>query len=345
MRFTNVRHILCTSDLTARSIAALKRAAYLAKRVGARLTLLHVVPREQEERVTRMRANRAYAQLLAHADRAIDPSTSFEVMIRVGNAREVIARMSRELDADLVVIAPPKSRRLQSIVGTTAERLVRSARRPVLIAQLDIQGGYRDVAVAADLTDATLPLIRSSIQLTGLANAWTTIVHAFEPAYREKLLTAGIAESSIEEYAHSALNEAREELMRMAVAAGLSAASTRVLVSNEPPSAAIGKILQYAQPELLAIGASRWFAIKRLMIGSVADHVLRSAECDILVIPNRSSAVTFDMNEASTSESIAGAGAANSVTAESVATVPRFVSVERGLHQQQRGDRRAAAHE
>ena len=150
MRFTNVRHILCASDLTARSILALKRAAYLAKQAGARLTLLHVVPWEQEERVTRMRANRAYAQLLSHADRALDATTSFEVMIRVGNAREMIAKVSRELDVDLIVVAPPASRRMESIVGTTAERLVRSAKRPVLIAQLDTQDGYRDVAVAAE---------------------------------------------------------------------------------------------------------------------------------------------------------------------------------------------------
>jgi nucleotide-binding universal stress UspA family protein len=261
-------------------------------------------------------------------------------MIRVGNAREVIAKMSRELDVDLVVIAPPKSRRLQSIVGTTAERLVRSARRPVLIAQLDVQGGYRDVAVAADLTDATLPLIHSSIRLTGLDSAWTTIVHAFEPAYREKLLTAGITESSIEQYVHSALNEAREELIRMAVAAGLSPASTRVLVSDEPPSAAIGNILHYVRPELLAIGASRWFAIKRLMIGSVADHVLRSAQCDVLVVPNRSSTVTFDVNAASTAEPLAGDRAS-----DLVAAVSRLVSVQRSLHQQQRSNRGAAAYQ
>jgi universal stress protein E len=340
MRFTNVQHILCASDLTQRSVVALRRAAALAKRIGARLTLLHVVPWEQEERMTRMRANRAYAQLLSHADRAIDPATSFEVVIRIGNAREMIAKASRELDVDLVVVAPPKSRRLESIIGTTAERLVRNARRPVLIAQQDVLDDYRDVVVAADLSDATRPLLHRTISLAGLANAWTTIVHAFEPAHRDKLRTAGVAESAIETYVQRSLEDARRELMQIAVSAGLSPSATRVQVRSEAPSAAITGILQELRPELLAIGASRWFAMKRLVIGSVADQVLRSAQCDVLVIPNRPSAIKFNANEVVAAESLAGVGAT-----DSVAAMPRFVSVERGLHQQDRSERRAAAYE
>lgn len=338
MQFTNVRHILCASDLTARSITALKRAAYLAKRTGARLTLLHVVLWGREERVTRMRANRAYAQLLSHADRALDPTTSFEVMIRIGEVRDTIAKTARELNADLVVVAPPKSRRFDSIIGTTAERLVRGAQRPVLIAQLESQEGYREVAVAADLSDATVPMIRRMVDLAVLENTWTTIVHALEPAYHEKMRAAGIDGSTVDHYVTRSLSDARQELMQMALTAGLSQGATRVLVHNESPSAAISNVLQYARPELLAIGASRWFAMKRLMIGSVADHVLRTAKCDILVIPNRPSALRYDENALLTTD-------ANTGATESIPVAPRLVPVERGLHQQDRRERGAPAYE
>jgi nucleotide-binding universal stress UspA family protein len=46
-------------------------------------------------------------------------------------------------------------------------------------------------------------------------------------------------------------------------------------------------VIEEERPDLLTIGASRWFLIKRLLIGSVADKVLRTAMCDVLVIPQR----------------------------------------------------------
>ena len=118
-----------------------ERAASLARQTGARLTLLHVIDTRQPERVARMRANRAYVELLSQADRAFGSAAGFiDVVVRRGNILEIIATSAREWDADLIVVAAPKSRRLDSIVGTTAERLVRTAKRPVLVVRREVQG-------------------------------------------------------------------------------------------------------------------------------------------------------------------------------------------------------------
>lgn len=343
MPFTRgLQRILCATDLSARSTAALRRAGSLARQTGARLTLLHVVDARQPERVARMRANRAYAELLSQADRAFGSAAGFiDVVVRRGNVLEIIATSAREWDADLIVVAAPKSRRLESIVGTTAERLVRTAKLPVLVVRREVQGGYRDVAIAANLSSASLPMIRTAVRLGALERASATVVHAVNPSYDGMMKSAGLDESTIGLYKRSSQERARQRLQTMIADAGLPLESTRMIVRSEPPAAAIRAVLEHQRPELLAIGASRWFLLKRLLVGSVADRLLRTAPCDVLVIPYRPAVLRLGAPTAVASD---GLSAAVPVRRD-ITAVPRFVPVQRRLKEHDGGDRRAHAHE
>ena len=282
----DMRRILFATDLTTRSKAAWLRAASLARQTGARLTVLHVIDSEQSERVARMRANRAYVELLSQADRVFGSAAGFiDVVVRRGRVRDVIAGTAQEWDADLIVVAAPKSRRLDSIVGTTAERLVRTAKRPVLVVRRDMQDSYGNVAIAADLSSASLPMMRTAIRLAALDDVSATVVHAVHPSYDGTMRSVGLDESSINRYQVSAQESARQRLQTMITDAGLPPGRTDVIVRSDSAAAAIATVLEHQLAELLVIGASRWFMLKRLLIGSVADRLLRAAECDVLVIP------------------------------------------------------------
>jgi nucleotide-binding universal stress UspA family protein len=69
---------------------------------------------------------------------------------------------------------------------------------------------------------------------------------------------------------------------------------TDVIVRSDSAAAAIAIVLEHQRAELLVIGASRWFFLERLLIGSVADRLLRAAECDLLVIPYSATVATSD---------------------------------------------------
>lgn len=314
----DLRRILCATDLTARSAAAWLRAASLARQTGARLTLLHVIDPQQSERVARMRANRAYGQLLSQGDRVFGSAAGFiDVVVRRGSVRDVIASTAQESDADLIVVAAPKSRRLDSIVGTTAERLVRTAKRPVLVVRREMQDSYGKVAIAADLSSASLPMMRAAVRLAGLDHA-----------------------SAIARYQRSSQEAARQRLQAMIADAGLPPGSTRVVVRGDPPAAAIRAVLEYESPELLAIGASRWFLLKRLLVGSVADRLLRVAPCDVLVIPNRPAVLKLGAPTVAESDRLSAAPVRRDITA-----MAGFVPIQSRLQQHDGGNRRAHAHE
>jgi nucleotide-binding universal stress UspA family protein len=336
-----VQRILCATDLSARSTAALRRAGSLARQTGARLTLLHVIDARQPERVARMRANRAYVELLSQADRAFGSAAGFiDVVVRRGNVLEIIAASVREWDADLIVVAAPKSRRLESIVGTTAERLVRTAKRPVLVVRREVQGGYRDVAIATDLSSASVPMIRTAVRLGALERASVAVVHAVQPSYDGMMQTVGLDESTIGLYKRNSQEHARQRLQTMIADAGLPFESTRTIVRSEPPAAAIRAVLEYERPELLAIGASRWFLLKRLLVGSVADRLLRTALCDVLVVPHRPAVLRLGAPAAGAHDRLRAVPLRRDIIA-----APRFVSVQRRLKQHDASDRRAHANE
>ena len=150
--------ILCATDFAARSDRALNRAVLLAQQTGARLTLVHAVDPRRSPRTLRAQVNRAYVQLLSKVDQAYgSASAAIDVAVRAGGPLEVIARVAEETNAGLLVLAAPQRRRFDSIFGTTAERLLRAIKCPVLVVHREAHGSYRRVAMAVDLSNTSLP--------------------------------------------------------------------------------------------------------------------------------------------------------------------------------------------
>jgi nucleotide-binding universal stress UspA family protein len=287
---TALGRIVCATDLTARSDLALSRAVLLARQTGARLTLVHAVDARRSERQVRAQVNRAYVQLLSQVDRGFGSESAaidIDIDVRAGGPLDVIAQVASEADADLVVLAAPQRRRLDSIVGTTAERLLRAIGRPVLVVHREARDNYRQVAMAVDLSNMSLPMIQTASRLGVLADAETTLLHATSAPHEGMLKTVGVNEQAIEDYRQGWEEDARQRLQAIRAAAEMAVGRTRLLVRTEAPALAIRRVLEQEQSELLTIGASRWVVLKRLLIGSVGDSLLRTAMCDVLVIPHR----------------------------------------------------------
>lgn len=280
--------ILCATDFAARSDRALSRAVLLAQQTGARLTLVHAVDPRRSQRTLRAQVNRAYVQLLSKVDLAGgSAAAAIDIAVRAGRPLDVIVEVANESNADLVVLAAPQRRRFDSIFGTTAERLLRAIKRPVLVVHREAQGSYRRVAMAVDLSNTSLPMIQAAARLGVLDNAEATLLHATTPPHEGMLKTVGVGEQAIDDYRYGWQDDARLRLHAMLTAAEMEVERTKILVRMESPAAAIRHVLEQEQPELLTVGASRWLTIKRLLIGSVTDSLLRLEMSDVLVIPQR----------------------------------------------------------
>jgi nucleotide-binding universal stress UspA family protein len=122
-----IRSILCPVNFTPLAQAALKRACGLARAFGARLTVMNVADRTED----------VSSHVRRDCGRWIEETVAKECQYRQvfvsGDPAAVITQAGDEMKSDLVVIGA-RHRRFhdETVAGTTAEKIVRTARQPVL---------------------------------------------------------------------------------------------------------------------------------------------------------------------------------------------------------------------
>jgi nucleotide-binding universal stress UspA family protein len=290
--------LLCASDLAPRSDRAVHRAALLARQMGAEVLFVHVVSDRQSERVMYLKANRARTRLTLQAERAMAHAPdAFRVEVHVGKPLKVIADLAREWQADMVVLAAPISRRYEKLLGTTAERIIRSVSCPVLMVHREPTADYSQIAVATDLSMTSVRAARVISKMGLLNGGCTWFVHAFEPP-SDVIADESKANGELDELQGRWQDLVSAQLTPDLAASGFDLSQVRIVAEPGRPLDALEQINDRLRPELLVIGTSRWIMLKRMLMGSVAHQVLSRARCDILAVSAASSARMTDKNDA-----------------------------------------------
>ncbi|MBI4838920.1 MAG: universal stress protein [Nitrospirae bacterium] len=135
------KSILVPFDGSAPSQKALNRACLLAKTDNAELQILYVIPR-YEEMVEFFKSSSIKNSLLLEAQKIIGTAkgiaselgVSVKDEIQEGNAAEKIVETSNKLNNDLIVMGSyGYSGVNKALIGSTAERVITNASRPILV--------------------------------------------------------------------------------------------------------------------------------------------------------------------------------------------------------------------
>jgi nucleotide-binding universal stress UspA family protein len=181
--------------------------------------------------------------------------------------------------ADLIVIGARGQRRLsfrELLLGSTAERVVRGANRPVLIAR-ESRGSYRRPLVAMELAPASSAALEMAVGLTS-PNGRLLAVHICE-APLERLLYRAESPRLAREYRRECVAEARVRLGELVAELPVHFALT---VRSGDPRRGILDAARRTRADLIALGrgGSR---LRHFVLGSVSEAVARAASCDVLV--------------------------------------------------------------
>ncbi len=301
-----MKRILVPLDGSDFSERALDPAAALAIRDGAEIRLLSVVPTEppiplafadptllgnwvDEEGARR----RDYVERTA-AGAARSGECRVEALVRVGKVDAAIREVAEEFDVDLVVATTHGRGAFQRAwLGSTADRLLRSLERPLLLlpptpadADRFSEAEVRHVLVPLDGSKAAeaaldaLPLV-----LPGSAGVRLTLATVVEEGFA---LPAAYLPNAISE--ESARDERRKKaaaylagISRRVEEGGLGVPDTHVLTAD---SAAHG-LLRYckeADVDMIALSTHGRGGVSRFAVGSVADKLVRGAGIPVLVI-------------------------------------------------------------
>lgn len=279
--------ILCATDLLPKTDPAIERAHQLRAELGARLTLMHVViPGTTPDGTLEQRLLSANSRLAGRARRATAP---VELVVRCGRPPKVVTETARSRHADLVVIGPHEVDPVaDAIRGTLTEHIVGDARCPVLIVRRRVRDEYRSVMLALDGSPTSRNVIDTAEAL-GLSRRGVdrrlTAIHAHEPPYEAMMTSVGVGDASVAKYAAATLAQAAEAMRAELRARSNHPERYRLLVVEGRPVPAIRRAMEEETPDLVMLGTRGLGRFRRALLGSTANEILRTTDCDVLLVP------------------------------------------------------------
>ena len=287
--------LLVPIAFTPSSDRVLGRLAFLPLADDAELTILHVVPGSltpRQQRDAERDAKRALASEALHLRKSLEKSVRIHPVVKVGGAAEEISACATELKAELIVMGRGGGRALRdAFLGSTAERVIRQARLPVLVVRLPPRATYKRPALALDLDQAAHEIVRLLLRMLPPPRPRVALIHAFDIPYRSvwyPSLSEDDAERTDEEFRLAAQQE---------LAGLLAKALTKVNVRPEDmptwktyvwhgsPLVVVQRVMKRAETDLLVLGTRGYSGAAYAFLGTVAGELLRQAKCDVLVVP------------------------------------------------------------
>jgi nucleotide-binding universal stress UspA family protein len=290
-----LKNIIAATDLSRPALEAARRAALVAREHGAAVELLYVMAHpfasdawnqvrlalDLDDLQLRQTARRLLEE---HAQR-VAGETPVPIATHLAEGRpfaEIAARCAA-IDAQLLVLgAHGENFLLDPLLGTTAHRVLRLAGVPTLLVRQPATSRYERAVVATDFSPDSAEAARCARRL--FPDVDLTLFNAYEVPFEGKLLYAGVARETIDQYRGLAESEARKQLREFAEDAGLR--GTAQVVRHGPAALRVREFASEIQADLIVTGAQGKGAMETALLGSVTLRLVNEAACDVLLARN-----------------------------------------------------------
>ena len=286
--------LLLATDFSDSSMMATKVAAQLAAHFSVPMILAHVFdstpfrfgfPTSRDELGKKLEQAAVKELERYRKDHLSTVSKVMPIALDAESAPTAIAEYAKDNDVDLCIVGTHgRTGIARLLIGSVAENIVRHAHCDVLT----VRPGTEDADVPSkilaptDFSDGSLLAVSKAHDLAVSFNAELIVLHVFDPTVP---IPAGsdapgpfMSQESIEAELKQALVKLHEAELGES-----ERVKTELLVSD---SYAEG-ICAYAEDnaiDRIVVGSHGRGALSRFLIGSVAERVVRNAECPVLTI-------------------------------------------------------------
>ena len=298
--------LLVPLDGSAFSERALPWAASLARRSGAILRLARVhIPHTRnpvslegmpvvDEEVTVLKREHEAAYLAELQERlGWDPGIKVETALLEGPIAPGLAEDATANRSSLIVMTTHGHGGFERLwLGSVVDTLIRTSAVPLLVLRFadeskptTAEPEVRRVLVPLDGSLLAEEAIPHALALGALSRAEYVLVHVTEPsAWLGRLPGGTLAASPAAEGGQKRGRQAEDYLSRVAARLAEQGfqAETRVVVSNHL-ARAILEAARAARADLIALATHGRGGLSRLLIGSVADKVMRRSDVPLLL--------------------------------------------------------------
>jgi len=244
-----------------------------AQTLGVGLTVCSVVADEDE------RAD-VYERLAARLRTSLPTDAIIDLDVRVGDRAEQIVACIDERDAVLVVLG--EAHHSEGLLArlfrpTVPTAVVRKTSCPILVTRRT--PGTGRILAATTLDDPGFPVLRAAVAEVERAGGQVTAIHCLEPM---ALVAPVDVPTVLVAPTNDLVNAASAHLLRAATELGLDQASLRVEIAS--PAEKILETARTLAADLIIVGTHGRSGAARLLLGSVAEEIVRNAPCNVLVV-------------------------------------------------------------
>jgi nucleotide-binding universal stress UspA family protein len=283
---------------------ALPTAAALARAAGAELKLIHVLDflhfasfAELQDDAWLRNAHSDAAAYLDHHAQELARAHGLTVTTNVveGLAGQSIQDEARRWRANLIVMSTHGHGMAQRAwLGSVADALVRESSTPVILVRAvedysaaSAPAVFAHILVPLDGSTLAEQILEPVVQLAGLTGARITLLRAVRPwVVATRPMAAAPRLPELRERAIATrTQEARDYLNRIAssLLSQLDRVQTDVMVCEVSEASEILRYAQRSGVDLIALATHGRSGVKRLVLGSVADKLIRGAAVPVLV--------------------------------------------------------------
>jgi nucleotide-binding universal stress UspA family protein len=298
-----IEKILVPLDFSPASVEALDYAVSMAKQFHAEIHLVHVYPPDEASvpgaghlLLQSAEAIERLNEELTGIHRKHVPTFRPEnCHIRAGRSHEEIIKLAREINTDLIALSTRGHSGLKHLLlGSTAERVVRSAPCPVLVVRKRKKKpkapresfAIRTILVPTDFSQCSLAGTEYAAFLARNFKATLRLFHAMYPYTNYVFVDrAGVRMSGLAEAMEETARQEMDALKQMVFLRDLP------VQTEIHPGFAVEEICAAASDpkvDLVVTSTHGRTGLKHALIGSVAEHVVRYANRPVLVVPSRS---------------------------------------------------------
>ena len=308
MKSRDLKNILVPVDFSGTTGLAIETARELGLRSGAAIHLVHVrdygypigfmapgvaVPMS----ITTFReddAERIGKQLGVLAKKFGIPTTNCYIRSDhpVFNG---VCKVARQIEADLIVLQSHGRTGIHRFFeGSQAERIVQHSPCPVLVARKQRRRAGRagakttesieNILVPVDFSQCSFEALEYAIQFGERLAARLTVLHAVHLNYA--YIAEGYAMVDLPALIDDAGKDAELEMQRFVRLAKFRGVKFETVITVVPPGADICGFADKRDVDLIITATHGRTGLKHLLMGSVAERVVRQARQSVLVVPS-----------------------------------------------------------
>ncbi|MGD9693544.1 MAG: universal stress protein [Phycisphaerales bacterium] len=299
-------NVLVGMDFSASARSALREGVRIASRRGVELHVVHVIDgavlEELAEATGLSREEIEKDAILAGEEKIRDEVSQAgpggkgaKAVAIVGEPLKELLRHGKKVGAGLYIAGERGSGTMGSGVGGVALGLARKAEGCVLVVEEGHFGPFARVAALVDFSETSREALREAARIAKGDGAELWVVHAFAPPWEVVHYRAPTPEAKPDyqaEYRRT-LKSRLEALAKEAC--GEYGGEARVhLVESGSIAGGIVKDLREHEVGLAVVGTRGRSTLRALLLGSVAERILREAHCAVMAV--KPSGFRFDVD-------------------------------------------------